>query len=372
MLREEQHFWVEELDGIANRYEYRKILDIFVRVNSGGTKLTASDLMFAALKEGWENIEENTEQTIEMLNLGNRLQFETVFPLKCLLVSNGEGAEVSDVSKFTGSRGEELLKRIEAQWNRAETAFQELHDFIEHELRLFSDKIIRTYNAFVPLFDYLYHNPKPNEGSRVRMRAYYYKAQLFNWFGTSGDTTINALHQIVGKTRDDGFPLDELVAHFLAKGYTTQIASQHINDNRLRSILLSIVYLDRWGTSPFDVQFKGNEPHVDHIYPQSMLRTRLGQVSAQINDIGNLRYLGATDNIRKRAELPATYFSRLKQQHVDIGKHLLIEEYAEHPELLVFDEPSFTAFRNRRRDEIFHTLERVVDLLEPDTRNQTD
>jgi uncharacterized protein with ParB-like and HNH nuclease domain len=66
LLREEQHFWVEELDGVANRYEYRKVLDIFVRVNSGGTKLTASDLMFAALKEGWEDIEENTEQTVEI------------------------------------------------------------------------------------------------------------------------------------------------------------------------------------------------------------------------------------------------------------------------------------------------------------------
>jgi len=72
LLREEQHFWVEELDGVANKYEYRKILDIFVRVNSGSTKLTASDLMFAALKEGWEDIEENTEQTVDMLTFAAR------------------------------------------------------------------------------------------------------------------------------------------------------------------------------------------------------------------------------------------------------------------------------------------------------------
>ena len=32
---------------------YKTILDIFVRVNSGGTKLDAGDLMFAAMKEGW-------------------------------------------------------------------------------------------------------------------------------------------------------------------------------------------------------------------------------------------------------------------------------------------------------------------------------
>src|SRR5437879_1981795 len=134
-----------------------------------------------------------------MLNLGGRLQFESNFPLKCLLVAHGEGAEVNEVPKFTGSRGEALLQRLAAEWNRAETAFQEVRDFIEHDLRLFSDKLVRTYNAFVPLFDHLYHNPKPREGSRARMRAYYYKTQLFNWFGASGDTTINALHQIVGK-----------------------------------------------------------------------------------------------------------------------------------------------------------------------------
>jgi hypothetical protein len=311
LLREEQHFWVEELDGVANKYEYRKILDIFVRVNSGGTKLTASDLMFAALKEGWEDIEENTEQTVDMLNLDGRLQFEASFPLKCLLVANGEGAEVNEVAKFTAARGEALLSRIKTTWDRAEAAFQELRDFIQHDLRLFSDKIIRTYNAFVPLFDYLYHNPKPLEGSRARMRAYYYKAQLFNWFGSSGDATINSVHQIVGQQCAGGFPLNEVVEYFRRRSYAVEIRDEHLSDNRVRSILLSIVYVDRWGTSPFDVRFKGNEPQVDHIYPQSMLRTRLGQLSAQINDIGNLRYVGATDDNRKRAELPADYCKRL-------------------------------------------------------------
>jgi hypothetical protein len=52
LLREEKHFWVQELDGVANDFPYRRVLDIFVRVNSGGTKLDSSDLMFAAMKEG--------------------------------------------------------------------------------------------------------------------------------------------------------------------------------------------------------------------------------------------------------------------------------------------------------------------------------
>ena len=49
LLNHDKYFWVDELDGVAKNYPYRHVLDIFVRVNSGGTKLTAGDLMFAAM-----------------------------------------------------------------------------------------------------------------------------------------------------------------------------------------------------------------------------------------------------------------------------------------------------------------------------------
>jgi hypothetical protein len=94
ILREEKHFWIQELDGVANEYPYQRVLEIFVRVNSGGTKLDASDLMFAAMKEGWAEIEEAIEETTELLN-GTNLKFDKTFPLKCLLVAHGRGAEAS-------------------------------------------------------------------------------------------------------------------------------------------------------------------------------------------------------------------------------------------------------------------------------------
>ncbi len=110
ILRQAGHFYVDELDGIANAdiYTYRAILDIFVRVNSGGTKLTAADLMFAAMKEGWADIEENIEQTVELLNNGGRLAFDKDFPLKCLLLVTDGDAEIQP-SKFAGAKGKELL-----------------------------------------------------------------------------------------------------------------------------------------------------------------------------------------------------------------------------------------------------------------------
>jgi hypothetical protein len=84
--------------------------------------------MFAAMKEGWDEIEEVIEETTELLN-GTNLQFDKTFPLKCLLVAHGRGAEAS-AEKFSGPDGQKLLAEMEAGWDKAEAAFRQLRDFI--------------------------------------------------------------------------------------------------------------------------------------------------------------------------------------------------------------------------------------------------
>jgi hypothetical protein len=360
LLHHDKFFWADELDGVASHYPYRRILEIFVRVNSGGTKLTAGDLMFAAMKEGWDDIEERVEQTVDLMN-GGRLSIDSDFVLKALLLAHGEGAEVQ-TEKFYGSRGEALLARMEADWDRSEQAFKELRDFMVQHLRLSADRLIRSYNALIPLFTFLFHNPKPSEGARVAMAAYYHKAQLFGWFSSQTDATLNALHSMVGRALSGAFPIAAIKTHFeTSRGAQTELRLANLSDKRIRPLLLNVVYFDQWGASPFDVAFKGNEPHVDHIYPQYMLRSRLDCSSAEINDIGNLRFFGATDNIRKRAELPASYFARLRAQGVPIERHLLVKQFADDPDALAFDKQTYDRFRELRRDAIWSALKRVVD-----------
>jgi ribosomal protein L29 len=358
LLREEKHFWVQELDGVANQFPYARVLDIFVRVNSGGTKLDASDLMFAAMKEGWDEIEEAIEETTELLN-GTNLQFDKTFPLKCLLVVHGKGAEAS-AEKFSGEAGSQLLKSMKANWDRAEQAFLELRDFLKSDLRVYADKVVRSYNSFIPLFDYLYFNPKPTERSKALMRGYYYKAQLFGWYSQSTDALVNTLHGVVGKICPEGFPMGEVKEHFSSRGYASELSQGHLDQTRLRFILLNLAYVDQMGGSPFDVKFKGNEPHIDHIYPRHGLLTKLGLSSGEVNTIGNYRFVGATDNIRKRAELPDSYFSRLKSAGVPVEKHLLIEEFSMHTERLLFDVGTYRDFRDRRAKRIWEICNRTV------------
>lgn len=358
LLREERYFWVQELDGVANEFPYKRILDIFVRVNSGGTKLDASDLMFAAMKEGWDEIEEAIEDTTELLN-GTNLQFDKTFPLKCLLVAHGRGAEAS-AEKFTGEDGEKLLQDMAAGWERAESAFQQLRDFMVNDLKVYADKVIRSYTSLIPLFDFLYYNPKPSEVSRALMRGYHYKAQLFGWYSQSTDTIVNALHGIVGKPVSSGFPIQEILQYFQRRGNQIELRKSHLTETRFRFILLNLVYVDQMGASPFDVKYKGNAPHIDHIYPRHASITKLGLASAEVNHLGNYRFVGATDNIRKRGELPSSYFRRLKTSGIDISKHLLIDHISQDPAKLLFDIDNYRTFRDERLEKIWNIAKGIV------------
>ncbi len=82
--------------------------------------------------------------------------------------------------------------------------------------------------------------------------------------------------------------------------------------------------------------------------------------TADINHIGNYRFVGATDNIRKRAELPDRYFSRLKTAEVDVGPHLLVPRYTESPSELEFSKDAYLEFRDSRLKAIFEIANRVV------------
>ncbi|MFA6223351.1 MAG: DUF262 domain-containing protein [Desulfomonilaceae bacterium] len=310
ILREDRHFWVEELDGVANKFPYKTVLDIFVRVNSGGTKLDASDLMFAAMKEGWQEIEEAIDNATGLLN-GVNLQFDKTFVLKCLLVAHGKGSETSE-EKFKGDGGEKLLQEIRNNWDQSENVFHELRDFMANDLKICSDKVIRSYTSFIPLFDFLYQNPKPNERSRALMKGYYYKAQLFGWYSQGTDTIVNALHSIVAKSSSGSFPMGEILQYFEQRGAPIKLIKSHLTQNRHRFILLNLIYVDQMGASPFDVRHKGNQPQVDHIYPRYATMTNFALNSSQVNTLGNYRFVGAMDNNRKRAEHPASYFSKLK------------------------------------------------------------
>ena len=358
ILLDERHFWIQELDGVASKYPYKSILDIFVRVNSGGTKLDASDLMFAAMKEGWDEIEQKIENVTDMLN-SSGLCFDKTFPLKCLVVAHDRGAELS-VENFSGSAGKKLLKSIKADWARAELAFRGLHHFIAQYLKIYGDKVVRSYSSFVPLFDYIYHNPQPDEANQALMRGYYYKSQLFNWYSAQTDNIINAMHKRLGIALASGFPLEAIKQYFRdSRGADVELTAKHVQNHRRRFIILNLVYVDRLGSAFFSFFLRGNTPHVGYIYPPRLLK-KLDLPKQEVNHIGNQYLVGARENLRKGEEPPDAFFQGLKARGIDASSHLLVPEYCDDPSMLTLEPQTYRNLRDRRLQAICQIADRVV------------
>jgi hypothetical protein len=73
--------------------------------------------------------------------------------------------------------------------------------------------------------------------------------------------------------------------------------------------------------------------------------------------------VGATDNIRKRAEVPSTYFETLKKSGKNISRHLLISSYSTSPSTLIMDLATFNDFKSKRTSEIFKIIEPIINYV---------
>jgi len=356
ILREDTYLWVDELDGTASDdYNYQNVLNIFVRVNSGGTKLEPSDLLFAVMKEAWTPIEQEIEDVVTDLNRDGRLSFDKTFALKAIMVAIGESAILSP-KRLSSAEGSAILQRIQNNWDALDRAFAQLQDFIHNELQLYSDKVVRSYNALVPIVRYFYMNPSPSATEFPKLKAYYYCSQMFNWFSARTDQVLNACAGIMENSSSGTLPLTEFKSYFARQGRQTNVTADSI-DMRLRFIVLNLLYVEQFGTSPFHVRYKRNEPHIDHIFPKSKLKEL---PTSEVNHIGNYRYCGASENLRKRAQDPSDYFQELKNAGIDIQKHLLVDEYSENPAKLTFD--NYEDFRSKRTKCIVDICKRVMNL----------
>ena len=79
-------------DGLIHYYcisenSYDEALDIFVRVNSTGRKLSKSDLLFSTLIDGWKEGKENIEKVLKSANSkGDGFVFSFYYLMRLLLV----------------------------------------------------------------------------------------------------------------------------------------------------------------------------------------------------------------------------------------------------------------------------------------------
>jgi len=314
-------------DGVVT--PLNEVLEIFVRINSGGEVLSKSDLMFSLMQLHWSDAASAIAELTDDLNEKGRFEFDRDFILKCALACCGKGARY-DVDKL---RDEGTVAAIREAFPRLAAAVVACVDLLVNTAKISDGRVLSSYNALIPFVYYLYLQPRQtpaSEADLVRMNQALYLTLMTRVLGRYADSRIDVIASRVidpaHREMPGIFPLRAL--RDIVKYYE---GHDRIDDALLQvnvPLLMNILE----GGSKLPEGQRHHRPEYDHIFPHSKLR-EYGYSEEQANHYANFRLISQRHNNWKRAQDPKPYFEANPEV---MGQYLIPEDYLEYDQYLQF------------------------------------
>ncbi len=329
VFREQNVVVYQELDSIDSPESYTEndVVEIFIRANDGGTKLGKSDLLFSLLTSSWEDSEEQMEDLLDDLNREG-YRFTRDFVLKSCLTMLGKGARY-DVAKFRdGTTKESIIEN----WEELSSAIKDVKDFLYGKTFIRTDKALPSYLGLIPLIYFRYAYPKKWKSIK-NINDYILRTLLTGSFSGTPDNLIDKCVNHIKKEKT--FNVDEMFGIIRADGRNLDVTAETILNRRYGSKDIHILFNMWYEQFNYTPAFSNNIPQVDHIFPQSYLRTvkdenpetgalNVMRYKARDRDqIGNCMLLTAVENGAggKTDTLPEDWFADKSDEYLDM--HLI-------------------------------------------------
>lgn len=331
---------VIRLEPLISYYEEKsqhldRVLNIFIRLNSGGTVLSYSDLLLSIAVAQWTNVDARSEihgLVDEINEIGAGFAFDHDFVLKAGLMLADISSVGFKVDNFTAKN----MAILEERWKNIRKAI-----IMAVELAAsfgLSSTNLRAESSILPIAYYLYRKAPRNSylttakwsDDREAIRFWLIRSLLkpSGIWGSGLDTLLTALREVIQKHGDGGFPADKLARRMAQRGKPLSFDEEEVEE------LLEMRYSDSRTFLLLSLLFSfvdlRNQFHVDHVFPISRFSPKKLKAAGYEREEGdNLRWLADTVpnlqlldgpmNNEKRAQLPAdwlrfAYTSRIAQK----------------------------------------------------------
>ena len=303
---------IEEVTGTDKPLDI--VVDIFNRVNSGGTKLSKGDLALAKICADWP---EGRSQMKAQLEIWQKQGYN--FNLDWLLRS--VNTVLTGEAKFSYLH-EKSAEEIQEGLKRAIKAVNTALNMIGGRLGLDHDRVLFGRGAIPVMACYLDQRNGPlDERERDKLLFWYFQAGMRGRFSGSVETKIDQDLALIKKIEGG---LDRLIEQ-LRLGYGgLQVESGYFDAWSLGARFYPVLYMltrmgeaKDWGTGlPLKVGLPGdmNKLEVHHIFPKSQLYSRDYQRS-EVNALANFCFLTKDTNLSIRNRLPEKYFPEIEEKH---------------------------------------------------------
>ena len=356
-----------------------RVLDIFIRMNSGGTVLSYSDLLFSIAVANWRELDARREvnELVELIewNRGG-FAFSKDFVLKAGLML----AEIKSVGFKVENFDRENMATLEATWPAISKALaltvQLVSDFG------FTGQTLRADSALLPIAYYLYkrnaqtdfltHSRHGEDRRAIRkwLARSYLKASGI--WGSGLDTLLTSLREIIAANGATSFPVKIIEEEMARRGKTLAFAPDELDDlvelsyGEARTFALLTLVFETVDTS--------KALHMDHIFPISLFKRRkllsegiseekVDDIIESANTLPNLQLIEGAINQEKLTTLPAKW---LRDREPDLSrreKYMFLHMLEDLPEGL----QEFEQFYARRRA----ALRRRISILLGSAANGT-
>ncbi len=326
-----------------------KVLNIFIRVNSGGVKLSYSDLLMSILTASFSSdIREKMNKLVDALkdrgfpNVGKDQVLKTCL----LLIGKDTTFELKNFNKKN-------IKEIEENWEK-------ITDSIYNATKLLENFGYASYlgSAYIlsSLAYFYFLNSKMNENDKEQALKFVRNAQITSYFSNSTDTKLSTIAHSIKEARTF-----EAFNHNLAKHQTCplKITNDAIEEMMCSSShalvfpILQILYPN--------LNCKTTTFHIDHIYPKSKFKKENKKLDKDFYECGNhlynLQLLEGQENSAKKDKDPESW---LKEEYK--GEQA-IEEYKKRNYIdpnLKLEWENIKEFREKREEAIIKTLKEAL------------
>ncbi|GAA7277409.1 hypothetical protein HpBGD95_10620 [Helicobacter pylori] len=323
------------------------VLNIFIRVNSGGEKLSYSDLLMSILTASFSgNIREKMNELVDalkdkgFLNVGQDQVLKTCL----LLIGKDTTFELKNFNKKN-------IKEIEDNWEKITESIYNATKLLEtfgYAGYLGSAYILSSLAYFYFL------NPKMNENDKEQALKFVRNAQITSYFTPSTDTKLN---NIANSMKD--MKTFESFNHNLAKHQTSPLK---ITNDAIEEMMCSsshaLVFPILQILCP-NLNCKTTTFHIDHIYPKSKFKKENKKLNQDFyeNHLYNLQLLEGAENQAKKDKDPEVW---LKEEYKN---EQAIEEYKRKNYIdpnLKLEWENIKDFREKREKVIIEKLKEVL------------
>lgn len=271
------------------------VLEVFVRVNSGGIVLSKSDLVFSTVVLKIPDMEEKFVALVDELNGNGEFDFDTDFLIKASFVVFDKGAKY-DVKKL---RDKEYIDRLRDGFDQFKAALISTMEFLRSDAKIHCQRFLKSYLALIPILDFIYHQPHQQipEGQAARLRQYLYMSFFMRFYSYGPDGKLDVIHRQLRENEPSKLPVIEIGRYMSERTGAKYVFTESMLTDL--DLILNIIH-DGVAEIP---QKRGWSLERDHIFPDSVLKEK-GIPEEIRNSVGNLRLINKTRNILKRDELP--------------------------------------------------------------------